>query len=371
MSFRKITTIFVFLLLVVNPALLNAANVGEKKMRSRNPYLITNIFSSAEESAPSDSRAKAMIKANRIAFLVLLGNLGIDESFAQKVNDSTIEEAVYSRQINDEVVSGNYYSAKFSIAFLKSTISGILEGDTTKYQPKSREESFLFIPIQVENNREILWERNNLWRKSLEQSINVANSKNIILPIGDYNDIVNISLRNIKSNNFNDFVPAINRYGADSVVIAYFEIDEIENKANVTLNFIRNLENKRVKLSFVNSKNLSKNGLLLEVADRTIRHISQNEDLKSKKPVQDINPGKISNKALINIEIVSLSDWMNIEAKIKKLPFIKNMLLQSITRDSAKLLVEYDSDGSDLTALFMGYNLPLKKGRNGDYILSK
>lgn len=370
MVFKKFFPAFIAVLLLFNFESAKANNLADRGMKSRNPYLITNIFSSAEEPAPSDSRAKAIIKANRIAFLVLLRNLGVDESFSDKISDETIDGAVYSRQIDDERIAGNYYSAKFNIAFLKSTISGLVEDDSVERVERVKEENFLLIPIQIEDGQEIMWERNNFWRKALEQSINVANAQNIILPAGDYNDMVNINLKNIKTNNFNDFSPTMNRYGADSVIIAYFEIDDIENKAIVTLNIFRALDSKKIRLSFVNSKNLSKNGLYLEVADRAVRHITQSEEVKVKKP--DYEPAIKSNtKAVINVEIENLGDWMAIESRIRKMNSIKNLTLQSITRDSVRILVEYEnSSGFDIIPLFASNNLSLSRGKNGEYFLS-
>lgn len=366
---RKIFTIFILSLLVLNFEDANARSKA-KKVRSRNPYLITNVFSSAEESAPSDSRIKATMKAHRVAFLVLLKNLGVEESFSDEVSDEEIADAVYSRRITDERIAGNYYSAKFNISFLKSTVSALLDNSEVQEDEiiiKEDEEIFLFFPVEILGNKPVLWERNNIWFKSIEESINNSNIRNIVMPRGDYSDIVNINLKNIQGAKYSDFNSMLTRYGANSAIIAYFDFDKIDNKANITLSIVRSDDIQKFRLGFVNSKNLSRSGLLLEVADRTIDHVASKS--KSKRKVKKVSLAS-SEKLLLNVEISDLEEWMRIKSRIEDMYFIKSLKLESISRSVAKITITHSGDSSNIAKLFAKFNFLLRQNRSGEYFLS-
>lgn len=336
-----------------------------KRMKSKNPYLITNIFSSAEEISPSVSRQKSINKANRIAFMVLLKNLKMDENFLANISDEEIAEAVYSRQILDERMAGNYYSAKFNISFLKSSVNAILDVGEAQEVVRGEEEIFLIFPVEVMKGQTVLWERNNGWNKSLDESINFSNARNIILPAGDYADIVSVNLKNVSSSNYSTFNSTLTRYGADSAIVAYFEFDDIENKANITLNIIRQSGTSKIRLSFVNSKNLSRSGLLLEVADRAVSHVINSNEVATKK-VDKSN----SDTMAINVEISDLEEWMSIKKKLESLYFIKNLQLESISRNTVKVVIKHSTTEADMAGLLAKYDFMLRNDRRGQYFLS-
>ena len=401
---------FIAIFSITNISNSNSANIGISKARSKNPYIITNIFASAEEDIPSESKKISTIKANRIAFMVLLKNLGIEESFADQVSDEQIANTIYDTKIVDEVVSGNYYSAKFNISFLKSTVSELISKIDTKGIAKKLiaegEEIFLVIPVQVENKRQILWEANNLWRKSFHQVVNISNTKNVIIPKGDYRDFVSVNLNTIKNIDFANFSSILNRYNATTIIVAYFEYDKIENKVNLTLDSINTSEIVRNHLSFVNSKKLSKNGLYAEVAQKLMQHIVGANEVKPKIDQADVKKDILietqksiivdryplvatknipievkkntfasganqTQKMFLNVEISDLDDWLSKKSQIENMSFIKSLKLEEITKTMASTTIEYDASIKDIKKSFAKYGFLLRSNKGGQYFLSE
>jgi hypothetical protein len=366
MLFRRFFTflfVFGFLFSIVDDA--HCAKRLSKRVKSRNPYLITNIFSSAEEDSPSVSRAQAVTKANQIAFVILLKNLELPAHIKDRVSDEQIAQAVYSRQILDERIAGSYYSAKFNIAFLKSTVNSLLDDNESQPSFKEAGDKFLLFPVEVVRGREVLWEKNNLWRKSLEETISYSNVRNINVPKGDYVDIVNVNLDNIRNAKYSNFRSILSRYNAKSAIVAYFDFDKIENKVNIMLNIVDDSITRKVRLSFVNSKNLSRSGLLLEVAERTISHIVDSNAPKNK------NATYSSTKNMkLNVKISDLGEWMMIKGRVERMSFVKKLKLESISRSTAKIVLTHDARNSDLANLFSSQGFLLRKNSNGEYFLS-
>ncbi len=358
--YKKTPIILIIILLFIS-----TNNLYAQKSNNKNSYLIDKIFSFAEGESPSESRAEALRKANKAAFEILLQNLNIKNDIIANISDEEIAETVYSRRITNERMAGNYYSANFNIAFVENAITSILEDKEAQKLIQNQENIFLLFPVEIINNKSFLWGKDNAWRQALEDSIKFSNIRSIVIPQGDYSDISNINLNNIKDNIFSNFAEVLPKYNANTVIIAYFDIDKIENKANIILDVIKSSESQRTRLSFINAKNLNKEDLLIEVSHRTLNHILN----KNQEKILQLNT-KAKDHISLSVTISSLENWLSVKAEIKKMYFIKDIELKSISKDFAKIDIKYNQEYSNSKELFSQYNFLLKQGKYGESILS-
>lgn len=362
MSLSKIANLaFITLLLFGFSFKANSAN------HVKNPYVIKNVFAYAREANPSASRIEATKQANRIAFSIMLTNLGINPDSKSNITDEEIAELVYSKKINEEKIAGKYYSAKFHIAFLKNAVSNILDQDsvTKTTELNAPAKIYLIFPVEMRNNRPFLWEKANLWYKNIEDFIQTNNIRNVILPKGDYEDISEVTLKNIKNNDFSQFAKIISKYGANKMIIAYYEIDNIENKSSITLKTLSIDESKKIRLNFVNSQNLNEKDLMKESAQRTINHITKLEKKRNLKIAYQPNE-----KIRINIAINNLEDWIFIHNRLRNMHFVRDLQLKAISKNIAKVILTSNGNYPDITKLFSQYNFILRQDDHGRYHLT-
>ena len=90
-------------------------------------YIIDNIIINEEAESASEARKLANINANRQAFLKLLKNLKISESFSNYIDDEQLDEAIDAKKITNEKIANNWYKANFQIEFSKNYIDNLLE----------------------------------------------------------------------------------------------------------------------------------------------------------------------------------------------------------------------------------------------------
>ncbi len=111
-----------------------------------------------------------------------MGNLNIQNDISQEISDEEIAEAIYSRRITNERIAGNYYSANFNIKFIKNAINAILDDKKIQKLSKNQQNTFLLLPIEIVNNKYLLWEGNNEWKDALQKAIKFSNIRSIIIP---------------------------------------------------------------------------------------------------------------------------------------------------------------------------------------------
>ena len=356
-----------FIYLIILSASL-AGNSYAQKANNLNPYIVNKIFAFAQEENPFESRNETLKKANRTAFEALLGNLNIQNNISQEISDEEIAEAIYSRRITNERIAGNYYSANFNIKFIKNAINAILDDKKIQKLSKSQKNTFLLLPIEIINNKYILWESGNEWKKSLQKAIKFSNIRSIVIPEENYDNIKNIE--NLTSNNidndiFQIFGNSLTKYDANNIITAYLSIDKIENKANITLEISNKSESSRTKLSLVNSKNLNKENLLIEASYRTLNHILS----KNQEKIMQLSK-KAKNNISVKIPISNLESWLAIKEQISRMYFVKKLEIKSISKKFAKINIQYDKEYKNSEQLFLQYNFSLNKNKYGDLILS-
>ncbi|MDA0902495.1 MAG: DUF2066 domain-containing protein [Proteobacteria bacterium] len=342
---------------------LSAAHVGAAPYQGENPYLVKNVFINADGKTPTKARNNALVQARREAFSILLGRLSIYDGFDDNISEEEIADMVHSQQIINERIAGNSYSAIFTISFSKDFVDSVLASKSISKDSQITEK-YLVFPIKRSGNKNLLWEDINDWRSAWERVLGNDQSE-IKLPVGDIDDISLINANTAKNANFNYFADILNKYEADVAIIAYFDLDKIDNKINIELRKIRKFRQQKVKLGFVNIDRLSPIMLLSKVAKRTADHIS---DIKKELPQ---NKDKLDENSLINIDILisNLQDWIMIKQNIENMGFIKELKTISISKDLVKIIVKYDENNGDIIDLFADHNLILGKKEEKQYFL--
>jgi hypothetical protein len=343
-------------------------------------YFINDVVASGSGSSPNQARTNAIASAQRNAFLILLGRLGVKENIASTLEDGAISDMVASQQIMNEKIAGNNYSATLNLSFSESfvkhylgnkistanSLANSLANPSPNNQETSQENiasSYLVIPIKIEKPQPLIWETNNDWKLACESFTKNNNINYLKLPKGDIDDISAITIDTVNNNNFTDFEPLITKYKVDGLILAYFDFDSIENKVNITLQNIQKFNSVQTKLAFVNVNQLSPENLINKVAEKTINYIALSNG-KKESAKQEISSYQF------DVLIFGLNDWLKIKNKLENSNLISQLKINSISKDLVKINVSYNSVNGDIINFFAKNNLFLQKKNEGGYILS-
>lgn len=344
---------FFLLLFVATLGLAGPASAQESV------YLVENVIIDANGKSPAEARTTGIAKARREAFSILATRLNLDSTLAEKTNNDDISDMVKSEQINDEKIAGNRYSAVLSIEFAADFVEHFLKQQNAKETTTPKVENILIIPGKMEGGRLILWEEDNNWKKALENAASEAN-KNFMVPESDNENISTINSANIAQLNANSLSAMMDRYSSKIAFIAIFNYDNIENKAIIDVDEIRDGQKTKSKLNFVNVNNLSSEDLMFKVAQKTIDHFSK---------LQNTSYSKVSN--LVNIEIISdrLSNWIVIKNKIEDSNLVNQLNIESISQDRIKISLNYIRPEINIIEAFDKMGIPLRQTGRNSYVI--
>ncbi len=327
----------------------------------QNIYLVENIVTSVSGKSPNDARLNAVNGARRDAFLVLLNRLELNHSIADSVTNSEISDMVRSEQIENEKISGNNYSASFNIMFAKNFVDHILAQKNLQKIDSKKEDSFIILLPKVDKNKISLWEEENDWKKAFINSLDSKSKKRFIIPDADISNVSMINPENISKISYDDLEAIIARYKASGAYILVFSFDDIENKVSINVSYIRKLQKKQVKLSFVNTSHLSYPALLQKVSEKTIAYLIESQANQSKEAV--------ANSIKIEIPISNLGNWLAIKNKIENSNLVTQLNIESISKDHAVISVTYiDVSGNGVVESFAKAGIFLLRNSDNFYI---
>lgn len=335
-----------------------------------NIYLVEGVPVTVAGKSPSASRNVAATTAHRDAFLILLTRLSLNANIADSITDEEISDMVRSEHIDNEKIAGNSYSATFEITFAKDFVEHILAQKNSKNSQNSEAkivknaESYLLIPVKITGRTALLWEEKNDWKKAVEKVISKKAQSQFISPDADVENLANLNRDNLPAIDYVTLEPMLLRYKSSSAYVMNFSFDAVANKAAVDISYIRKLQKKQIKLSFINADNLGQEALMLKVAEKTLDYLTNSQTSASE--------GKISNSSSVRFEIYisSLAAWFAIKNKIENSNLVSQLNIESISRDYVLIKVNYVNYGSDIVESFARMGISLTKKSDDLYSLN-
>lgn len=330
-----------------------------------NIYLVEKIGINGLGKSPTDARNKAVDAAHKDAFAILLSRLNLDAAIIDKLSDEEISDMVRSEQIDNERIAGNNYSAIFNIMFAKDFVDHILSTKKLNNAKKLIVANKLLIPIKEIDGQIILWEENNDWKNSVERVLAKkfkGKTINFSVPQADIESISSLNRDNVTSVRYRDLESLLLKHNSGEAYIMLFSYNDMQNKVTINVSHLRKLQKKNIKLSFVNIDHLKYDSLLDKVAEKTINYLAST-------PNDDDTTN--SNLVRMHIPISNLNEWLSIKKKIENSPLVREITLESVSRDYALILVDYNSPKQEISEHFDQIGLNLDKKAHNVYILTE
>lgn len=331
-------------------------------------YYIENIPAKSKAKSPSTARNLAVASARRDGFLILLTRLELNIAIADYITDEEISDMVSLEQVQNEKIAGNSYSANFNIKYAKSFVDHILKNKSKEQNSSDPSISMpnagnsLIIAGIVEQKKLTLWEEENQWRYALNRLLGKNSKKNFVVANPDIENIASVNNDNIAKLNFSDIEAMLAKYKADSAYTIILNYDNIENKIILDVNYIRKMQKKQIRLSYVNVDRLDYEKLLDTVAKKTLEYLA-NSQLATDKNLN-------SNFIRLGIYLKDLDSWLNTKKKLENASFVSQINIESMSRDYAVLSINFSDVNNKLEENFARLNLSAEKQNDNFYVVT-
>lgn len=305
----------------------------------------------------------------RDGFLILLTRLGIDLSVADRITDEEISYTIQTEQIKDEKISTADYSAILNIKFSKEFIERLLNQKKAK-DDEALEQFSLIIPVEIDGTafgksgdpQTSFSTRKGEWWEAIAAAVKKKQLKPNEFKIAelDAEDATVLGTRGYGEVKYEQLSRFAAKYKTGRFYLVFFWFDDVENKANVVVREIRSSGVNQVKLGLINVGMLSVNELTKQMAEKTLVYIIGIKDQKILTT---------EGVASVLVPLSNLAEWASMKNKIEKNSLIKQLNIESISRDYVKVSILYTGDESDLIESFTKLELFLERREDGNYAL--
>lgn len=179
-----------------------------------------------------EARTRALESAEKRGFAAIIKQKAEDDaaSILENYEGYNVSQYVLGYHSRDEIVTDTSYRAvitlDFDDNFIRSVIQqplaqkAVMNAGRSRGDEKFSRSAILVVPIMRTNNDIKLWEDDNIWREYIKDSVLQLGYGNYVVAYGDSKDRLRLSKRAIENANFALFLPLLERYGAEHVLIA-------------------------------------------------------------------------------------------------------------------------------------------------------
>lgn len=318
-----------------------------------------NVTAFAEADNAALAKEKAMVQANRDAFLKVAARLttktNVDE--LNKLTDEQIAHFIREATVSSEKNGAKTYEAVLSVKINGNLLKQYMQ-ENNMLEMVSAPSQVLIIPLFADTlyPDKVLWEDGNVWMSAwLDKGLiksgpfdfkvipDIAPNKKILSAFGASNMSADLYDKLVKINGIKDiFVVNAVRAGRNNLVLIITSVpDNIEKRFMVT----------------------DENGQTLEKAiAETVGYITIT--LQDKHMSENTKQGFIS--AVFRYQ--KLKEWLNMEKRLKSVPQIKNVKTESVGNGQVKLNFEFSGSEAALRSSMENLGIFVQSD-NGSYIL--
>ncbi|MBR1904193.1 MAG: hypothetical protein IJ824_03335 [Alphaproteobacteria bacterium] len=285
----------------------------------------------------------AMRQAQRDAFLEIAGKLTDTEHAAEleKLTDDEIVHFVQSVGVNDEKAGGNKYMATLTVQLDETLLrdylaeNGMIEVEATE---------LTVIPIFKPQNSytPLLWENENLWRRSwLSKGLIKFGTIQMHTAGEHFRQINNLNAQTALYMDTELFNAVSNLNGSDKIYIVY-----AETMPNADLKITVKDEKNKAEDNFTILNDESDN-LFDKAIEKSVMFISNME----RRAAYNQNPTTADSLNAVYM-YTDMKDWLNKSAALSALPMVENIDTKSFGGGKVNFSLRYTGSLDDLwTAL--------------------
>lgn len=335
--FRRRLVRFVRALGVVALALAGAAAAAD-------PYRVEGIAVDVSAANAVAAREQAIQQAQREGLRRLLQRLTAPEDAGRlpAVGPLRLPEYVRSFEIADERVAPTRYLATLNVAYQAPAVQRLLDERGIAYVAEPSR-PILVVPAVRDGGRLVLWQEEGPWRQAWGSAVSAAPFLQLVLPLGDLDDISALSPEQAAARDAAAFGRLAQRYDAENAVLAVAQPTQAPDADTpaaiaVELEPVSGDELPSGRITLTSRPPAAGKDIWSETAAAAARRLE--ETWKSRRL---LTGGATSTLSLV-VPITDLAGWVHIRRQLDSLPEVRQVRIDSFARDRAELTLIYAGD---------------------------
>lgn len=345
-------------------------------------YVVHGVRVDVTSGNAEAAKEKALRQGEKQALDTLIGRLTAGKGTENfEIPPEQISAAVREMWIEKEKITANRYTASVAYKFDPDFVYRLMGEEKAPSKPKEDEAppakplsyKSLLVPILIVNKTAILWPEeevtiggaesvNPWWQTWVKESENPAS--NLVLPMGDINDVQSITETSLMSEEYKDLAKAAKNYGLETATLAVADLNEQSGKLSVTIRKIpaadpespEEISSASYPAENANIEKLLERGYreaLFKIQYKNLPAAAKKtEDSEEREQADDDEapPADPKSKEIQAIvEISGLSDWMDTNKKLKTVRPIKDITVNTLTSNRAVIQIKYSGSQDKLT----------------------
>jgi hypothetical protein len=332
------------------------SSVGANSLIASDIFSVSNVEVDVTSNTASMAKSLAFQEAQRSALQTLLHRLTrtIDYKRLPSLNSEDLEYIVKAIEVNQERISDVRYLANIKVNFKSSEVRRLLRDRNIPFA-ESVSKPILILPIMLKGSKILLWEDANIWRGAWSKAKIVRGLVPLITPVGDLNDIIDVSASEVLEGNKSIQLTIGRRYGVRDIVVVIASLSSKNDlfEINISANKINTPYPKPILLNYTGLK-LNQVNTLFAAAVVNVSKALQ-EIWISKNIIQFDVPSR----TLLEVPLISLGQWVLIKKRLKSIASIYELKLISFSREAAIIQLSHYGDKSHLSEILAQDDLAL------------
>ncbi len=300
---------------------------------------------------PVKAKNEGLIVAEKQGLSALLEKFAPDlrEGLIQTLDAEMIDGLLHSKEVVSESLNGNRYRAKIRLNFSALKVNTLIDDRIKALQSDQvlKQPSSLVFPILLVNDKRLLFEPKNLWRKAWVDSGISHRSGMLILPYGDMNDLATITAEEAIKQEYKDFSPILRRYGVRDAVVAIAELTGSEKKRElkVLMRRVQATKESITRYQFPADPGVDDMTLMQQACAELASHIDGEQ---AATQVTINSQTKNAGVQLVVVGVRSPKNYALLRQKIATLPQVDNVEMVAFSATQADLQVYYHGTAEQL-----------------------
>ncbi|MBT5945662.1 MAG: DUF2066 domain-containing protein [Rhodospirillaceae bacterium] len=321
-------------------------------------FVVRDVALDESAQTAAAARARALAKGQRQAFAQLEARLtrSVHRGLAANVDADTLRFLVDAIQIDGEKTSDVRYLANLTVTFKPEAVKNLFRQSGVPFA-ELRSRPLTVVPVLATPARYLLWDDPNPWREAWRNHPGGTGLVPMLAPIGDLEDLSGLTVDQAIDGDPDILARFAQRYGARGVVVTIANIFETEPgilRSDIVSVPVGLPEMSTFSISVAGREAETELDIFARAVGE-VREIIEDEW----KAASALASGDIA-QLRAAVPITSLKNWIDIRARISRVPAVTNIQVIALTATSAEIVINHRGDEARLIRAFERFDLILE-----------
>ncbi len=345
-------------LIILTILLVNFCRLSEA---ADSAFIIDRVQVDVTADNAADAREKAFEQAQLAAFRMLAGRLLPERDLAgfEPPSVDVVSALVEDFEVLDEQLSHIRYIGTYKFRFRERAVSDFFSNKGVAHTEVSSK-PVLVIPFYQWGSRNLLWSEENPWLSAWKESSSRRGLVPVVVPIGDLQDITDISEEKALSSDWSRIGSMRERYGAGEIIVL-LAVPQWSREGQVASLRIDVYTLEGSSPSYASSFDFERRGgepegSMYERAAATIR-----EKLQEIWKNMTVADPRQTNEVKVRVRFGSVDEWVATRAALDGIKMLDEMRVESLNPREAFVRIRFRGDESRLRLALSQKDLILSK----------